>query len=94
MSIKSPILPLIKHKQESIIFKIIQKKINMLIDTIAKDNIEEILRSSNENIQTIPNIRIDKLVQYESEIIKCNSKKMGTDIAIVTIMGLAILQLL
>ncbi len=66
----------------------------MLIDTIAKDNIEEILRSSNENIQTIPNIRIDKLVQYESEIIKCNSKKMGADIAIVTIMGLAILQLL
>ena len=66
----------------------------MLIDTIAKENIEKILRSSNENIQTIPNIRIDKLVQYESEIIKYNSKKMGADIAIVTIMSLAILQLL
>ncbi len=66
----------------------------MKIDTIAKENIEKTLRLSNEDIQIIPNIRIDKLVQYESEIIKCNSKKMGADIAIVTIMGLAILQLL
>ncbi len=66
----------------------------MKIDTIAKENIEKTLRLPNEDIQIIPDIRIDKLIQYESEIIKCNSKKIGADIAIVTIMGLAILQLL
>ena len=48
---------------------------------------------SYTNIQTVPNISFDRLVKYESEIIKCNSKKIGADIAMISIVYLAILHL-
>ncbi len=69
--------------------KNIKETINSKINSMAVQNMQKLFYRFDLNIHAAPS---SKLVQLESEIIKCDLKKIGADISIVFVIGLMIMS--